>query len=1215
MASDGPGMSDNVPAMATDSFVHLHNHSDYSLLDGAQTVDTMVSRAVSMGMPALALTDHGNMFGAIKFYDACKKAGIQPIIGIEAYVTRGSRLDRTAKHGPQNPLDHLVLLARNEEGYRNLVRLSSSSYVEGFYYKPRIDLDILSRHAGGLLGMSACLNAEIPKLLLGGRAADALQAAGRYQDLFGAGNFYIELQDHDIPEEQQVMPMLVELAGKAGIPLAATNDCHYSRKEDADAHDVLVCIQTNKSVNDTNRLKFTTSELYFKSPQEMRQLFRHYPTACDATLDIAEKCRLKLELGKTQLPHFPCPDGFAGLDDYLKHVARAGLAMRYPSPGDSLRERLEYELGVIEKMGYAGYFLVVQDFIDYARRQGIPVGPGRGSAAGSLVAYCLRITDIDPIRFNLLFERFLNPERISMPDIDVDFEDDRRDEIIQYVRRKYGEENVCQIITFGTMAARGAIRDVGRALGLPYGDVDRIAKLVPEELGITLDKAIGAAPELLQMETEGGSPGRLLKTARVLEGLSRHASTHAAGVIISPRRLDEIVPLFKPANKDEISTQYDMNSVEKIGLVKMDFLGLRTLKVIDRAVRLIQETRGETIDIAALPFEDQATMDLLREGRAIGVFQVESEGMRNLLRRLSPENFEDLIAVNALYRPGPMGSGMVDDFIDCKQGRKEVRYEHPELEPILSATYGMMVYQEQVMQIASSLAGYSLGQADLLRRAMGKKKAEEMAQQKASFVDGAMARNIPRPVADKIFEQMAYFAGYGFNKSHSAAYALISYQTAWLKAHYPIEFMAASLSSEMDKTNRIVILIEECRKMGIPVLAPLVNRSRLEFVVEGEAIRFGLGAVKNVGQGAIEAIVAAREGSASDPSGERGPFAGLHDFCRRVDLKSVNKRVVESLVSAGAFDDLPGHRAQQLAAVPLAMAGGQADQDERRGNQIGLFGGADPSTPSVAVEPKLPEVAEWDQPTRLREEKLVLGFFLTDHPLAPLREEIAAVATCDSQTLEERKSNQDVDFVGVVTAVVRRPTKSGKLMGWLTLEDFAGSVECICFNDLFEASKEILEVDRILLVRGRADRRDEEGAVKIVAEEISLFDESRRLALHTLHLSMPLSSIGEAELVWVHDTLARYPGKGDVMMHFDTGQGRVRVKVGNLRVAVSGELLSELRAHLGPEHVRLGEARPRPRPPVDPANAWRRGAGRSAKPRDMVVARGYRQAPPRGGTA
>jgi len=1194
--------------MTRSSFVHLHNHSDYSLLDGAQTIDTMVSRAVSMGMPALALTDHGNLFGAIKFYDACKKAGIQPIVGIEAYVTRGSRTDRTAKHGPQNPLDHLVLLARNEEGYRNLVRLSSSSFVEGFYYKPRIDLEILSRHSAGLLGMSACLNAEIPKLLLGGRDAEAFQAAGRFNDLFGPGNFYI-------PEEQRVMPMLVELAGRAGIPLVATNDCHYSRKEDADAHDVLVCIQTNKSVNDTNRLKFTTSELYFKSSLEMRQLFRHHPTACDATLDITEKCRLKLELGKAQLPHFPCPDGFAGLDEYLNHVAREGLATRYPSPGDSLWERLEFELGVIGQMGYAGYFLVVKDFIDYARKQGIPVGPGRGSAAGSLVAYCLGITDIDPIRFNLLFERFLNPERISMPDIDVDFEDDRRDEIIQYVRRKYGEENVCQIITFGTMAARGAIRDVGRALGMPYGDVDRIAKLVPEELGITLDKAIGAAPELLQMETEGGAPARLLKTARVLEGLSRHASTHAAGVIISPRRLDEIVPLFKPANKDEISTQYDMNSVEKIGLVKMDFLGLRTLKVIDRAVRLIRELKGEVIDIARLPFEDPITMDLLRAGRAIGVFQFESEGMRNLLRRLSPENFEDLIAVCALYRPGPMGSGMVDDFIDCKQGRKEVRYEHPELAPILAATYGVMVYQEQVMQIASSLAGYSLGQADLLRRAMGKKKAEEMAQQKASFIDGATARGIALPVAGKIFEQMAYFAGYGFNKSHSAAYALISYQTAWLKAHYPIEFMAASLSSEMDKTNRIVILIEECRKMAIPVLPPLINRSRFEFVVEEGSIRFGLGAVKNVGQGAIEAILAARDGGSADLVGGAGPFASLHEFCRRVDLKSVNKRVVESLVSAGACDDLPGHRAQKLAAVAQAMAGGQADQDDRRGNQIGLFGGADPLAPALVIDPKLADHPEWDQPTRLREEKAVLGFFLTDHPLAPLREEIAAVATCDSQTIEERKSNQDVDFVGVVSAVVRRPTKSGNVMAWITLEDFAGSVECICFSDLYEASKEILEVDQIILVRGRADRRDEEGAVKIVAEELSLFDESRRLALHTLHLSLPLAGTSLDDLVRVHDILTRYPGKGDVMIHFDTPNGRVRIKVGKLRVAVSGDMLGELRAQLGSEHVRLGEARPRPRPAAEPANPWRGGTRRAGKPREMVVSRGYRPAPAKGGRA
>ncbi|HEX7878097.1 MAG TPA: DNA polymerase III subunit alpha, partial [Candidatus Eisenbacteria bacterium] len=1141
--------------MTRSGFVHLHNHSDYSLLDGAQTIDTMVERAKSMGMPALALTDHGNMFGAIKFYDACQKAGIQPIVGIEAYVTRGSRTDRTAKHGPQNPLDHLVLLARDEEGYKNLVRLSSASYVEGFYYKPRIDIDLLARHSGGLMGLSACLNAEIPKLLLGGRGEEAFQAAGRFQEMFGKENFYVELQDHDIPEEQQVMPMLVELAKKAGIPLVATNDCHYSRKEDADAQDILVCIQTNKRVNDTDRLKFTTSELYFKSPEEMRTLFRHYPEACDATLDIAEKCKLKLQLGQPQLPHFPCPDGFAGLDDYLAHVSREGLNRRYGTPGDALRERLEFELDVIKKMGYAGYFLVVQDFIDHARSRGIPVGPGRGSAAGSLVAYCTGITDIDPIRFNLLFERFLNPERISMPDIDVDFEDERRDEIIQYVRKKYGEENVCQIITFGTMAARGAIRDVGRALGFEYGEVDRIAKLVPEELGITLEKAIGLAPDLEKLETEGGEGARLLKTARVLEGLSRHASTHAAGVIISPRRLDEIVPLFKPANKDEISTQYDMNSVEKIGLVKMDFLGLRTLKVIDRAVRLIQETRGDTIDIGKLEFDDPLAMDLLRAGKAIGVFQVESEGMRNLLRRLQPENFEDLIAVNALYRPGPMSSGMVDDFIDCKQGRKEVRYEHPLLEPILKPTYGMMVYQEQVMQIASSLAGYSLGQADLLRRAMGKKKAEEMAKQKASFVDGAVANGVAKATAEKIFELMAYFAGYGFNKSHSAAYALISYQTAWLKAHYPVEFMAASLSSEMDKTNRIVILIEECRRMGIPVRPPLVNSSRLDFTVEEGAIRFGLGAVKNVGEGAIDAILAARDGTRAAPGAGTGPFRSLYDFSRRVDLKAVNKRVVESLVAAGAFDDLDGHRAQKMAAVPQAMSAGQSEQDERSGNQIGLFGGGPAGADAVVSEPKLAEVTPWDQPTLLKEEKGVLGFYLSDHPLAPLREEIAAVATCDSVTLQERKAGVEIDFVGVVSAVSRRPTRSGSLMAFITLEDFAGSVECICFSDLYEASKGHLEVDRIVLVRGRADRRGDEDLVKIVADELVPFDESRRQAIHTLHISLPLDSVSERDLDALREILARYPGKGDVVLHFDGGAGRLKVKVGKLKVAVSGDML------------------------------------------------------------
>jgi DNA polymerase-3 subunit alpha len=1202
--------------MNSPGFVHLHNHSDYSLLDGAQTIERMVSRAVEYGMPALALTDHGNMFGAVNFYDQAKKAGVKPIIGMEAYVTRGGRTDKTTKHGPQNPLDHLVLLAATPEGYRNLIRLSSSGFLEGFYYKPRIDYEILQRHSAGLIGLSACLNAEIPKLLLAGREDEALAAAGRFTDIFGRDRFFIELQDHDLPDEKTVMPLLVQLSKKAGVPLVATNDCHYNRKEDADAHDVLVCIQTGKSVDDPNRLRFTTSELYFKSAAEMRKLFRHYPEACDRTLHIAEMCSMNLDLGTSQLPHFPCPDGFPDLDQYLRHLAREGMARRYATPSDTIMARLDFELGVITQMGYEGYFLVVRDFIEHARSRGIPVGPGRGSAAGSLVAYCIGITDIDPIRFNLLFERFLNPERISMPDIDVDFEDERRDEIIQYVRQKYGEENVCQIITFGTMAARGAIRDVGRALGMKYGDVDRIAKLVPEELGITLDRAIETVPELREMENDPALFGRLLKTARTLEGLSRHASTHAAGVIIAPTRLDEIVPLFKPANKDEVSTQYDMNSVEKIGLVKMDFLGLRTLKVIDKAVKLIAKTTGERIDPSGLAFEDPPTMDLLRQAKAVGVFQFESEGMRNLLRRLGPDSFEDLIAVNALYRPGPMGSGMVDDFIDCKQGRKPIRYEHPLLEEILKPTYGMMVYQEQVMQIASKLAGFSLGQADLLRRAMGKKKAEEMAKQKEAFVTGAVERAIPTPKAEKIFEQMAFFAGYGFNKSHSAAYALISYQTAWLKAHYPIQFMAASLTSEMEKTNRIVTLVEECRKMAIPVLAPDVNASEIDFTVEGESIRFGMGAVKNVGFGAIEAILAARRGD-TESGAAGGPFTSLFDFCRRVDLRSMNRRVVESLIAAGAFDSLPGDRARKTAAIGRAMEGAAAEQEERERGQFNLFGGgpSEGTAPTKLHEPELPVVPGWDRATLLREEKAVLGFYLSDHPLATLREEIAAVATVDSQSLMEKGDNVDVVFVGVISAIKKTPTRSGDLMAWLTLEDFAGSVECLCFPDLHETCKEILSADRIVIVQGRSSTRDDEDNVKIVATEIADFESRRATLTHTLHLSLAPATTDQVTLLRVRDILSRYPGKGSVIFHIDTPAGRVRIKSGDRRVAVSGDLLAELRALLGADKVRLAEARFQPAPPREPEgpggfrNRGRRGAGRPSGDLSTAAARNYRKDP------
>ncbi len=1149
--------------MSHPQFVHLHNHSDYSLLDGATPLAAMARRAAEFGMPAIALTDHGNLFGAIDFYEKTRAAGVKPIIGIEAYITAGKYTEREKGGDPSSRYFHLVLLARDLEGYKNLMRLTSRAFLEGFYYKPRIDHELLAAHAGGLTALSACLKGEVPYHALRGNRDAAVAAALRYRDIFGEGQFFLELQDHGIPAQKQVDTELLEISRLTGIPLVATNDCHYLECNDAEAHDLLLCIQTGKTVDTPGRMKYGSNQLYIKSPQEMLQVFGEQPEAIRNTLLVAEGCNLELEFGKLHLPHFPLPEGYASVDDYLRDLANRGLARRYSEITPEIQSRLDYELGVIIRMGYAGYFLVVRDFVHRAQEIGVAVGPGRGSAAGSLVSYALGITNIDPLRFGLLFERFLNPDRISMPDIDIDFCYERRGEIIDYVVQKYGEDCVTQIITFGTMGARAVLRDVGRVLNLPFADVDRIAKLVPAEIGITLDDAVERVPELRELPKKGEVYDKLLRAGRTLEGLSRHSSVHAAGVLITPTPLIENVPLHK-SSKGEVTTQFDMRAVEKIGLLKMDFLGLRTLTVVQKAFTMLEELHGVELTMETVPIDDPATYELLKRAETIGVFQLESSGMRDLLRRLQPEAFEDVIAVNALFRPGPLGSGMVDDYIACKHGRKKIEYELPELEPILRETYGTILYQEQVMQIASALGGFSLAQADILRKAMGKKKPEEMAKQREAFVKGAAARNIPEAKASRIFELMAHFAGYGFNKSHSAAYALISVVTAYLKAHYPVAFMAASLTSEMDSSDRIVILVDECRRMGIEVMPPDVNASYAQFTVEGKRIRFGLGAVKNVGPGAIAEMLRARE--------SEGLFLGLHDLCRRVDLGRVNRRVIESLIGAGACDELGGHRAQLMAAVGEAFSVGQRAQRERARGQESLFGEA----AAAEIEPsRLPDAEPWDTKTRIAREKEFLGFYLTDHPLAALRQEISAISSADSQVLKSMSDGSEVRLVGLVNAIKRISDRKGKPMAFVTLEDFAGLVEVLVFSDACEAAGSELAVDEVMAVEGRVSTRENEEA-KLVASRIMSFERARQEMVGALEIA--LDATPGAELVAAIDrALARHPGSGQLIFKVlgDSGDA-VRVLARGRQVALSGDLVRDVAELVGEERVRLCQREPIP---------------------------------------
>jgi DNA polymerase-3 subunit alpha len=1113
-------------------FVHLHLHTDYSLLDGACDVEKLCQRVQELGMPAVAMTDHGNIFGAVHFVNAAHKHGVKPIVGCELYVCKKDdhHTDRMPPEG--DTYNHLLVLAENDEGYRNLVKITSEASLHGFYYKPRISKKFLAEHSRGLIALSGCLKGEVAERLMESNYDAARAAAAQYADIFGKQNFFLEIQDQGLELEHRIHPGLFKLEQDLGLPLVATNDSHYLCEDDAHAQDVMVCIQTGKSIRDTARMKFDGTQFFVKNHDEMYRVFKDSPDVVKRTLAIAERCSMKLEKVATPFPQFEVPTGYT-IDSYFVHVTREGFARRLETlrslsdqgklkhPLSDYEQRLERELAIIQQMKFPGYFLIVWDFIRYAKERDIPVGPGRGSAAGSLVSYALGITDIDPLQHELLFERFLNPERVSMPDIDIDFCMNRRGEVIQYVTQKYGRDNVAQIITFGTMAAKAAIKDVGRAMDIPYADVDRIAKMVPTTLNITLDDAIEQSPQLKEAYEKDSQVQELLDTARKLEGLVRNSGVHAAGVVISPKPLTDLVPLHRTKN-DEIVTAFDMVAIEKMGLLKMDFLGLTTLTILTDALKLIEQTRGVKLTLETLPLTDQETYEkVFYKGLTSGVFQFESNGMRDVLRKYQPNSIEDLTALNALYRPGPIQGGMIDDFVDRKHGRKKVEYELPELQEILQETLGVIVYQEQVMQIANRLAGYSLGEADLLRRAMGKKKAEEMAQQRERFVEGAAQRKYPAKKIEKIFDLMAQFAGYGFNKSHSAAYALLAYHTAYLKTHYPIEFMAALLTSVTGSTDDVVKYINECREMGIAVEAPDINVSDANFTPHGESIRFGLAAVKNVGGNAIESIVAARK--------KLGRFKSIFEFCENVDLRLLNKRVVESLIKSGAMDSF-GRRAQLMAVLDKAMDQAQKAQRDAEFGQHGLFGVFQEE--SATQNDQLPNTPDWDEHTRLAAEKEILGFFISGHPLDKYRDKLQDLHALSTQEIAamERSTGKDetITTAGIITNVRVLKSKKGDFYAQASLEDMSGTIEMIVFPEAFKRIGEKVKLEVPVLLK--AGVRIEEGAnPKITAAEIMPLEDAKVPLPKAIRIRIPLENSQETTVDTLHTLFLERKGEAKVL--------------------------------------------------------------------------------------
>ncbi|MDD5154217.1 MAG: DNA polymerase III subunit alpha [Desulfovibrionales bacterium] len=1142
------------------NFIHLHVHTEYSLLDGAIRLRDLFRTAKEYRMPAIAMTDHGNMFGAVDFYQMARQNDIKPIIGCEVYVAPKNRSDKTAR-GNEETAFHLVLLAQNREGYKNLCRLVTAAYFEGFYYKPRVDKELLERYNAGLIAMSSCLHGEIPFALLHEGEKAALEKTAAYARIF-PDRFYLELQENGIAEQKTVNSGLKVIADRLSLPLVATNDCHYLRREDARVHDVLLCVQTGKTVGDQNRMRFSTDQLYLRSPAEMESLFSDTPEALQNTVEIARRCNLELELGEYHFPVYPVPEGET-LDSKLAEEAKEGLNERLEAmtrkegPDEKkergYRERLAYELDVIRQMGFSGYFLIVSDFINYAKKKGVPVGPGRGSAAGSLVAYALRITDIDPLPYDLLFERFLNLERRSMPDIDVDFCKDRREEVLEYISQKYGgKDYTAQIITFGKMQARAVIRDVGRAMSIPYGEVDRIAKLIPNQLNIRLEEALGKEPRLRELAEQDPRVKDLITVSMALEGLPRHASTHAAGVVISDRPIVEYLPLYR-GPKGEVLTQYHMKAVDKIGLVKFDLLGLKNLTIIRHAQELIRKEYNEALDFEQIPLDDQKAYELLSRGDTTGVFQLESAGMKELLIKMKPQTFTDLIASVALYRPGPLESGMVDDFVKGKHGQIEVSYPVPQLEEILKETYGVIVYQEQVMQIAGTLANYSMGDADVLRAAMGKKIPEIMAAQREKFVTGATKNSVPRKKAEKLFDLMEKFGGYGFNKSHSTAYALIAYQTAYLKAHYPLPFMAALLTSDMDSTDNVVKHIAECREHGIEILPPDINESDSDFSVVKGKIRFGLAAVKNVGMGAIDSIIAART--------QEGPFTSLENFCLRVDLRRVNRRVTESLIKAGAFDYMGARRAQLFAVLDDEIGLAQSRQRQKESSQMSIFSEKTLSDTGSSIT--LPIMEEWPRDQLLNFEKEALGLYISEHPLNGYTQEMEKLVTANTVQVAALPEGKEVTLAGLVRSIKEISTRNGERMAFLSLEDLQGVVEIVVFADSYRDCQDLLKSDKPLLVKGKI-AGDERGS-KIIASEILGLSQALEKSVAALDVRLSLVGLTPEKIIGLKNIVEGHKGHCPLFLHFNLpGKGEVTISLPSaLKVAPSAGFIKEIEAFLG----------------------------------------------------
>jgi DNA polymerase III subunit alpha len=1172
------------------------------LLDGACRIDELLDQAARLKMPAVAVTEHGNLFSSIIFHDHARQRGIKPILGCEVYMAPGDRRNRNGN--PGETANHLVLLAETNEGYHNLIKLVSAGYTEGFYYKPRIDKELLAQHSKGLIGLSSCLKGEVAEGLSRQQDKKAREAAAAYRDILGRENFFLEMQWHGIEEQRVVNAGIPAIARDLDLGLVCTNDVHYIRDSDAHPHDVLLCIGTGKAFSDPKRLRYEARQFFLKTPEEMAATFKEYPDAIANTVRIAGRCDVKIAEGENYLPNFDVPPGFT-LDEYFEHVAREGFAarllrLRQLAESGALRHtideyerRLSYEIEMIKQMKYPGYFLIVWDFIRYARERGIPVGPGRGSAAGSLVAYCLRITDVDPLDFNLIFERFLNPERVSMPDIDIDFCERRRGEVIEYVTRKYGRENVAQIITFGTMKAKAVVRDVGRVLEMPYADVDKVAKQIPAALDMTLEKALEESDALRQMEEKDPKVKELLNVARRLEGMTRHASVHAAGVVIAPTAITEYAPLYKGAH-DEIVTQWSMKDIERVGLLKMDFLGLSTLTLIDDAVKEIKATTGETLDIDHVPLDDAKTYQIFQEGQTYGIFQFESSGMREILRKAKPQTLEDLIALNALYRPGPLRSGMVDEYIARKQGKTEIKYELPQLEPILRETYGVIAYQEQVMRIARDLGGFTQGEADLMRKAMGKKKADVMQAQRAKFVAGALKNGISEKKAGHIFELMEHFAGYGFVKAHSTAYAYLAYQTAYLKANYPWHFAASLLSIEAQNTDKLALYLGESRERGIPVLPPDINESKLRFSVEpGKGVRFGLTAIKNVGEGAIESLLDVRK--------KRGRITSLAALCEDIDLRLANKRVFESLTKAGAFDSLAAgtpyetlasraFRPRLFAAIDAACEYGSRIQRDRDEGQAQLFGGFDSAGDGHAngrQTASLPDVAPWTESEQLAFEKETLGLYWSGHPVdryAIALKDLGAKTVGDLATAAptgERDNGwgpggpkpiePDTTVGGIVAAVRQLKTRKGDRMAVFTLEDSQGGVEVIAFPEAYQRAAALIETGTLVLVRGRLERDEE--SVRLLASEVAPLDTVReRVAREVaIHLRKPADRDTFEALGQI---FARHRGDRKISFEVETGEPphRLRVTVdvtAQIRVKPSSALVAEVEQLVGAGSVEL----------------------------------------------